>query len=363
MISASQALSWRLRRHGLAERPDTGDPAEVAGRLCGLHAQVMGSADLSVLARVGRHPPTALADALWRDRSLVKTWAARGTLHLLPAAELGMWLGALGTMRKFGNHGDPDTQRICEAVGPALRGRILTRDELADEVGRSTGSDRLADWVRSSWGSNLKAAAFRGLLCFAEPRGNTVRFTAPENWVGKIGKPEGSVRAIVRRFLQGYAPATAESIARWWVGPPRVTIGQGLLDLLGDEAVRVTFAGRDAWVLAEDLPEMRQASASRAYRLLPAFDPWVLAMARDEPFVRPELLPEVFRPAGRIAPVVLAGGRIAGRWTHRTEKTEVHLSIIPFEPINRRGRATLTAEAERIAAHLGRPLHLSWADS
>src|SRR6185369_8673082 len=233
------------------ERPEGGDPAEIAGRLCGLHAQVMGSAELSVLARADHLPRTAVGDALWRDRSLVKMWAARGTLHLLPAAELGMWLGALGTLGKFGNNGNADTLRICEAVGPALRGRILTRDELAAEVGRSTGSARLADWVRSSWGSDLKAASFRGLICFAPPEGNTARFTAPGTWVGEVdrsGSAQESLRAMTRRFLRAYAPATPESIARWWVGPPRTSVGRSLLASLGDEAVAVTFAGRTAWV-------------------------------------------------------------------------------------------------------------------
>jgi hypothetical protein len=364
-ISAEQALAWRLHRHGLAERSPTWDPAAVAGRLCGLHAQVMASAELSVVARRDGLPRTAVADALWRDRTLVKLWAARGTLHLLPAAELGMWLGALGTLRKFGNDGNRDTERICRAVGAALADRVLSRDDLAAEVGRSTGSARLADWVRSSWGSDLKAASFRGLLCFAEPQGRVARFAAPARWVprlGPTGSPEESLRAVARRFLQAYAPATAESIARWWVGPPSLPVGRSLLATLGDEAVPVTFAGRTAVVLAADLDEMRRAGGASSYRLLPAFDPWVIGMPRGEPFVRPDHLPEVFRPAGRIAPVVLAGGRVAGRWTHRSDGRGVDLAIVPFGPIPRAGRAALAGEAERVAGHLGRALRLRWAD-
>jgi Winged helix DNA-binding domain len=44
--------------------------------------------------------------AAWRaarhhleERSLVKTWAMRGTLHLLPAAKFPMWQAALSTRR------------------------------------------------------------------------------------------------------------------------------------------------------------------------------------------------------------------------------------------------------------------------
>ncbi|WP_369077447.1 DNA glycosylase AlkZ-like family protein [Actinoplanes nipponensis] len=38
-----------------------------------------------------------LDDALYRRRSLVRTWAARGTLHLLPAADLPLWVAAMST--------------------------------------------------------------------------------------------------------------------------------------------------------------------------------------------------------------------------------------------------------------------------
>ena len=32
---------------------------------------------------------------LWEKRSLVKTYGRRGTLHLLPAAELPLWMAAM----------------------------------------------------------------------------------------------------------------------------------------------------------------------------------------------------------------------------------------------------------------------------
>ncbi|MEV4348018.1 crosslink repair DNA glycosylase YcaQ family protein [Actinoplanes sp. NPDC049596] len=418
-LKSSSVLAWRLRRHGLHPRLPTGDPAAVAERVCGLHAQVMSSADLSLLARLDDHQPGALATALWRDRTLVKLWAARGTLHLLPAASLPTWLGALSTLRKFGNNGHPDTQRICDAVATALHDRILTRPELAEEVGRLTGSPRLASWVLSSWGSDLKAASFRGLLCFAENG-----FTSPEHWLGPIdrsGSSSDSLRSVVRLFLRSYAPTTPAQIARWWAGPPRERLGRELLDLIRPETELVHHAGHDALVLAADLPELRataglppphasaglpppHASAglpaprtsaglptphaavdpptlraavdvpgiraaddhseahaveSASYRLLPAFDPWVLGMPREEPFIDPKHLPAVFRPAGRIAPVILTNGRITGTWTHRVTPRHAEITLTPFDPPAT--RQPLTDEAERIATHLGRPLSISWA--
>ena len=36
--------------------------------------------------------------ALWEERTLVKTFGPRGTIHLLPAADLPMWTGALSAL-------------------------------------------------------------------------------------------------------------------------------------------------------------------------------------------------------------------------------------------------------------------------
>jgi hypothetical protein len=41
---------------------------------------------------------------------------------------------------------------LADAVGRALEGRVLTREELALEVEQITGSEAVAEWVRFSWG-------------------------------------------------------------------------------------------------------------------------------------------------------------------------------------------------------------------
>ena len=76
-------MAWRLRRHHLHEPAPAAAMLEVAAAICGLHAQLMSSAELTLWARVAGLEPDAVQRALWNDRSLVKTWAMRGTLHLL----------------------------------------------------------------------------------------------------------------------------------------------------------------------------------------------------------------------------------------------------------------------------------------
>ena len=43
-----QGLAWRMARHHLVERAAPDDLVRVAGAVCGLHAQLMSSAELSL---------------------------------------------------------------------------------------------------------------------------------------------------------------------------------------------------------------------------------------------------------------------------------------------------------------------------
>src|SRR4029453_15156571 len=92
----------RAARHHLDERAPAGVMLEVAAGIAGVHAQVLSSADLTLWARVEALAPDSVRRALGDARSLVKTWAMRGTLHLLPAAEFPMWQAALSTKRPWG---------------------------------------------------------------------------------------------------------------------------------------------------------------------------------------------------------------------------------------------------------------------
>jgi hypothetical protein len=83
-------LAWRVERQHLARRAK--DPLAVISDVCGLHAQVMSSAQLTLWARV--EDPPEVEELLWERRVLVKTWAMRGTLHLLRNDELPLYVAA-----------------------------------------------------------------------------------------------------------------------------------------------------------------------------------------------------------------------------------------------------------------------------
>jgi hypothetical protein len=71
-----------MRRH-LLDRPAMGtDAVSIVERLCGVQAQVMSSAELAVAVRQAK-PAAGEVNKALKAKRLIKTWAVRGTLHLL----------------------------------------------------------------------------------------------------------------------------------------------------------------------------------------------------------------------------------------------------------------------------------------
>jgi hypothetical protein len=266
----AQVMAWRLRRHQLDERAPAEAMLEVTTRIAGLHAQVMSSAELTLWARLDGVEPDAVRRALWEDRTLVKTWAMRGTLHLLPAAELPLWQAARSTtrlweaaswLRGFGVTRE-ELAQIVDAVGEALDGRMLTREELAAEVARLTGSPKLGEKLRESWGALLKPAAALGRLCFAPNESQQVRFTRPDHWLGgwREHDPDEALLEVFRRFLAASGPVTREDVTRWW-GVPSAAQVQKRIERLGEEVTVVDVDGTSAYLPAADAAGARRRGA------------------------------------------------------------------------------------------------------
>ena len=102
--TAPAALTWsgvtarRMARHALTQPATDLGPAGIAGVLCGAHAQVLSAAELSIGRRIAGATRSGVRRALWEERTLVKTFGPRGTIHLLPTADMPMWTGALSAL-------------------------------------------------------------------------------------------------------------------------------------------------------------------------------------------------------------------------------------------------------------------------
>ncbi len=373
-----QVLAWRLERQHLTVPAPVpagdrdGALVGVVRRLSGVHAQLASAAEAAVRLRTaGALDAADVQAALTEHRTLVKTWTVRGTLHLLPAADLPRWVAALGT-RTFPRpeswyryHGvtPEDMAALEETVPQVLSGTPVTREELARQVVERSGRTEVAEHLRSGWGALLKPLAARGQLVFGPSDGRNVTFVAPGEWLGpwRAEDPDEAVAAVVRDYLDTYGPAGLDDLVRWSAfDKPVLRRAVDALAAAGD-LVELDTQGHRGWATRAAADGIAAAGPSRAVRLLAGFDPYVVGLLPQlRTLLSPERRAAVSRASGWISPVLVDGGHIVGTWTQEVRGGRLELVVAPFGRLRGGVRAAAAAEAEQWADHAGLPLTLIW---
>jgi hypothetical protein len=333
VVTWPQVLAWRMRRQSLVPRTSE-QVDDIVRRCAGIQAQVHSAAILAVAQRRRSPKPDEVDRALWQERSIVKTWAMRGTLHLIAADELPDVVAAMRTLHPWTApsweryHGvkAAEVEKVREAIAEVLAdGRVLTREELGAEVADRVRSKRVTERLGSGWGELLKPAAYAGVLIQGPPRDGRVTYTRPDLWLGSWPEPDpiSGGAALVRSYLRAHGPARREDVANWWARQPASKV-RTWFDAISDELVEVDVEGRASWMLALDAEALGRQEPNTEVRLLPAFDQYVLAAARDVEALLPAgRRADVFRTAGWVSPTVVVGGRVVGTWEARNREVEL----------------------------------------
>lgn len=341
-VTWAQVLAWRMRRQYI-ERAGDATAVQIARRLAGVQAQVASAADFAVAVRQSAPETGAVERALLDERTLVKTWAMRGTLHLLPVDEAAAYLVLCAVVRHWEkpvwqrNFGatPADLEAIAEAASDALAGgATLTREELTTAIVEKTGSSHLAEVLGSGWGTLLKPLAWWGILCHGPSQGTRVTFTSPERWLpGWTGLPsvEDAARTVIHAFLGAHGPATPDMFDNWLMRKMnRKKDVKSWFAAAEDGLSTVEVDGVQMYVLDEHRDELLNTEPSSTVRFLGAFDQYVLGAGTAATYlVPPDHRKDVSRAGGWISPVVLYEGRVAGVW----EEKDGTVAVTAFEDI------------------------------
>ena len=378
-----EAIARRLARHFLAKPAARARIADVVGGVCGIHAQVMPSAELSIGIRLRGATAADIADALWNRRVLVKTYGPRGTVHILPANELALWTAALNPAARDDSRRHEllglkrgDIRAIVEAIGDALDGEQLTREELGAEVARRVGRWAVerrfpafgGEW--SVWQSGIGAAASAGLLCFGPNEGSRVTFVRPERWIGpqKRIDPSAALKEVARRYLFAYGPATHREFAQWLGADP--TLALQTLGSLGDSIEEVDIEGTRAWQIASD---RTPRAMNESVQLLPRFDCYVVGSHPRDVLIPPRIVDRAARTQlfprrpGSVrpslvgpTPLLVIDGIASGIWESRRTGPALTFRVQAFVRLSSRQREAVASSAERIGAIVGAQTRLSF---
>ncbi|HEY2310872.1 MAG TPA: winged helix DNA-binding domain-containing protein [Gaiellaceae bacterium] len=362
-----EVLARRQARSWLVDRAESDRLVEVVGELGGVHAQVQASAELQLAARVDGITQADVRAALWEQRSLVKAWTLRGTLHLHPAAELSLWHAARRAVSRSADRGLPEWRDPTGEVHPALGareveevratvwevldGRCLLREELAEAVVKRIGV-HARERLRSGF------AFFLADLCQGPPQGARITLARPDQWIEgwqEVDEDE-ALREVCRRFLRTYGPSRPAELCQWLASAAfKVTEARLLFDRLGAELEEIDVEGRRCFALAGDLSF---PSATSVVRLLPEYDVYVMGF-RERDLLVPEPVRELIASRGRGryegpagVRLVLVDGVAAGLWERRRRGKQLELDVLAGR-LGKAARTELQQEAERIGAFLG----------
>ena len=375
-VTWSQVAAFRLARHHLSARTPKKRLLSVLRDMGGAQAQLLSAAQLSLWTRVQDLESTDIGQAMSR-RTLVKAACMRRTLFLVPSRDLAVFVrGTAGRAEKeirwARGKGVPD--RVLDATIEASLGVLdepLTRSEIAERVSRKLGV-QIQSFHGGGWGNRRKLAAVpvgdltypvvellhlvaaRGVVCYGPSRGNEPTFVRADAWIPKwqeISREEAE-DLLLRWYLRAFGPATVADFSLWTgntLSNAREIWARGQADL-----ATVNVEGWEASVLKKDLVELAQArlEGSRV-RLLPYFDSYLLGHKEREHLAPTEHRPNIYRPQGWIAPVVLADGRAVAVWEFTREGNRLRLNVTKFESLSRRIEGGIREEAQDLCHFLG----------
>jgi hypothetical protein len=362
-LSWLQVNAWRMARQSLSTRLQRPDLLQAVKCTGGVQGQVMSAAEWALGTRLEDLTRSDVQSALWQERSLVKTWAMRATLHLLAAEDLPLYTAArrydtLNFVRYFDYYGINKSQyeAYLAAAPQVLGGQPMTRGQLAAAVADRTGIPQLRELVESKgWGTPLKPLAWHGDLCFGPSQGQNVTFVNPHRWLGEWQpvEPFMALQEMARRYLGSFGPANAENFSLWWGGGSSLVLARKVFKSLADELAPVEVEGWKALALRSSLDAMHAARPSGSVRLLPLFDAYTMGIGRGaeiEPILPAAFQRRVYRPQGWISAVVLLDGCMLGTWETVNKGAQTILHVHLFAPPPPSIVPAIQSEVERMAA-------------
>jgi len=339
---------------------------EVVKQVCGIQAQDASAATLAVRARSAGLVAADVEQARVWDRTIIRTWGPRGTVHLLASDDIGWLLPLLGPVFVAGDRRRREELGLDEDV--CARGIHIIRTVLANQgpLTRAELFEQLANQGIHLEGQArphlLGRAALEGLICLGPDRGTDPTYVLLNDWLGQEHKghplsEDEAYAELTRRYLSAYGPATPEDQAAW-SGLPLSKIRATWLRM-ADQFMEIEFAGAAAWMLKTCAAWLDELPVhTPIVRLLPRFDSYLLGYQKRDLVVQPQYAKRINAGGGIIHPTVLVDGRVVGMWKSKREKNQLGVVVEPFDELVSELYEALEAEVTDLARFLGMPTTL-----
>lgn len=346
----------RLHNQRIAN-PTFHTPGEVVSWLGAMQGQDYAGTKWAVGLRLPGSTEAQIESAI-ADKTIVRTWLMRGTLHFVTPVDV-LWMIELvgagliraGARRYRELELDDETLKRSNAllVNALTGGKAITRSDLftmLEQNGISVAGQR---------GYHiLSHAALNGLIVQTTADRNDPIFLlidelspAPK----RLARDE-ALAALAKRYFTSHGPAALSDFAVW-TGLPMADV-RAALDAVKSELVCETIDGVDYW-LSPSLSPLPEPIAN--VYLLPGFDEYLLGYKNRDAVLDPQYAGLVCPGKnGIFQPTVVIDGRIVGLWKRAVKKRAVEISLAPFTHFTDAEVEAIRAAAMRYGEFLGLPV-------
>jgi hypothetical protein len=313
-VTERQLNRATLARQLLLRRERLG-VVEAVRRVVALQAQEPASPYVALWNRVEGFDPGDL-DRAYRSNAVVKSTSVRITLHAVVAE---------------------DYPRFHEAMQPTLRASRLNDDrftvaglsrEQADDViaellayaAEPRSNQEMEAFLDARFGALQKPGVWWAIRTYGPfmhaPNGGTWMFGPRPAYVAspyqqRSGDPELELRHLVRRYLEGFGPASIADIGKFAL-IPRARV-RTAIEALGEEVVRVQGPAKEPLYDVQD-GEIPADDTPAPPRLLGMWDEILLAYEDRARIIPEPWRKHVIRTNGDSLPTLLVDGFVAGVW-------------------------------------------------
>ncbi len=325
-------------------------PGEVVAWLGAVQAQDYLGALWALGLRMKNAIEADIEQAL-ADKTIVRTWPMRGTLHFVAAADV-RWMLELLTPRisaqRLHQHFGLDEAtfgRCKEVLAGALQGgRQLTRPAMYERLE--------AAHISTAEGRGLhilSRLAQDGIICFGAREGKQQTFALLAEWAptAKTMARDEALAELARRYFTSHGPATLQDFV-WWSGL-RVADARAGLEMAKPHLAQEVIDGKIYW-LSSSMPAAKEASPT-AY-LLPPFDEYTVAYKDRSAVLDPLYAKQVTYGYGIFNPLIVVDGQVVGTWKRALKKDALVITPTLFAKLNKAETRAFHAAASRYGKFL-----------
>jgi hypothetical protein len=337
------------------------EPGEVVEWLGAVQAQDYLGSLWAVGLRMRKATEEDIEQAI-ADRTIIRTWPMRGTLHFVSPADVRWMLKLLaprviaGSSRRLlqqFNLDDTTFARSKELFQYALQGgKQLSRDamyKLLEAAKISTANQR---------GLHILCRlAQEGVICFGAREGKQQTFVLLDEWVPmtKAMEREESLAELARRYFISHGPATLQDFV-WWSGLTTADAREGL-EMAKSHLAREVVEDLTYW-LPQSMSPVKDIA--RTAHLLPAYDEYLVGYTDRSAAIDPIDSKRANFSNVIFSQTIVVDGRVVGFWKRTFKKGSAVITPSLFNSLTEAENQALVVAAKHYGTFLGLSVILDW---